>query len=147
MSMEGWKKMNIGQQMHMASKVWRQALDARLKPMGLTQAQWLCLLELRRAVEPLAQNDIAGRLGIEAATLVRLLDRLEQRGWVTRVMDNQDRRSKRVLLTRQAIETADRVEEEAARLRLQLLDGLHPEELAVCSKVLKHIHDQALVAY
>ncbi len=80
-SMEGWAVMNIGQQMNMASKVWRQALDARLKPLGLTQAQWLCLLELRRAESPLTQNDIAGRLGIEAATLVRLLDRLEQRGW------------------------------------------------------------------
>ncbi len=62
-------------------------------------------------------------------------------------MDTQDRRSKRVLLTRQAMETADRVEEEAGRLRKELLEGVHPEELAICSKVLKHIHDMALTAY
>ncbi len=135
---------SLGPQLTLTSKIWRQALDARFRPLGLTQAQWLCLLELKRAERALSQSDLALRLGIEAATLVRLLDRMEQRGWIQRMLDNKDRRTKRIALTEQAHGIASRVQHVADRFREELLAGIPQEELQICSRILNLIYDREL---
>ena len=45
------------------ARTWRLKLDARLKPMGLSQAKWRTLLHLSLADEVLTQAEIAARLG------------------------------------------------------------------------------------
>ena len=57
-------------------------LDQRLKPMGLSQANWRTLIHLSRTPEPLTQSQIAEHTAIEEPTLVSLLHRLEKEGWV-----------------------------------------------------------------
>src|SRR5438046_1976081 len=58
------------------ARAWRLKLDARLKPMGLSQAKWRTLLHLSRTPEPLTQSQIAERTGIEEPTLVTVLQRM-----------------------------------------------------------------------
>src|SRR5256714_15199997 len=92
----------FGQLLHGTARAWRQKLDERLKPMGLSQAKWRTLLHLSIAPEALTQKEIASRLGIEEPTLVTLLHRLQGGGWVTRKSAEDDRRCKLVSSGRRA---------------------------------------------
>ena len=64
--------------------LWREIIDRRLEPLGLSAARWQPLVVLYRADEPLTQSMLAAALEIEAPTLVRLLDRLDRDGWIER---------------------------------------------------------------
>src|SRR6202047_2403303 len=92
----------IGPLLHGTARAWRLKLDERLKPMGLSQAKWRTLLHLSVAPGPLTQSEIAARLGIEEPTLVTLLHRLEDDGWVTRKNAAHDRRCKTLQLAPRA---------------------------------------------
>src|SRR2546423_8631571 len=90
----------FGQLLHGTARAWRQKLDQRLKPMGLSQAKWRTLMHLSIAPEALTQAEIAARLGVEEPTVVALLHRLEREAWITRTNSPHDRRCKMVLLGR-----------------------------------------------
>ncbi len=57
-----------------------------------TQFMVLGLVEKAQETEPCTISSIAGRLGIDPATVVRTVDSLEKRGLVERRRDKQDRR-------------------------------------------------------
>lgn len=122
-----------------APRAWRRALDERLQPLGLSQAKWLALLHLARAGGRLPHGELAARIGIESATLVRLIDRLERDGWVTRTPDPADGRGKRVALTRRAQALSARLERTAGALRTELLADIPLEDLAAAIRVLEHV--------
>ncbi|MBX5467465.1 MAG: MarR family transcriptional regulator [Firmicutes bacterium] len=63
----------------------------------LTLKQVRCLTRLRR--QPALAGDLAQSLGLSAASMTRMLERLESRGWVTRTIDPADRRRITVALT------------------------------------------------
>src|SRR5438445_746743 len=54
----------FGQLLHGTGRAWRQKLDERLKPMGLSQAKWRTLMHLSLAQDALTQAEIAARLGV-----------------------------------------------------------------------------------
>jgi MarR family transcriptional regulator for hemolysin len=125
------------------ARIWRLKLDARLKPMGLSQAKWRTLLHLSLADEPLTQAEIAARLGIEEPTLVNLLHRLERGGWVVRRSASHDRRCKTVHLGKQAHRIIAQINAAAAKLRHELLADIPKAELRTCMKVLARIRNKA----
>ena len=56
----------FGQLLHGTARAWRQKLDERLKPMGLSQAKWRTLMHLSIAGDALTQAEIAVRLGVQS---------------------------------------------------------------------------------
>lgn len=122
--------------LHQTSALWRTILDRRLRPYGFSQATWRVLITLKRLPDGCNQTELASLLGIEAPTLVRLLDRLENQGWVVRTLDPNDRRSKQVSLTAASLNIAETLDQEAASLRHELLAEISVEELTGCITVL-----------
>src|SRR5437867_10795373 len=92
----------FGPLLYGTARAWRQKLDERLRPMGLSQAKWRTLLHLSLAQNALTQAEIAARLGVEEPTVVKLLHRLEREDWITRKSSQLDRRCKMVLLGQRA---------------------------------------------
>src|SRR5437764_12574025 len=80
----------FGHLLHGTARAWRQKLDARLKPMGLSQAKWRTLMQLSIGEEALTQAEIAARLGVNEPTHVNLFHRLEKESWITRRSSTQD---------------------------------------------------------
>lgn len=116
--------------MRLSNRV-RRILDARLRPQGLSQAKWRALLILRDSAV-LLQKDLAGSLGIEGPSLVRLLDVLESDGLIERRVMPTDRRGKTVHLTpagEQAVRDIQRVTDQ---VRHELLGGIPLEQLDAC---------------
>jgi MarR family transcriptional regulator for hemolysin len=133
---------NIGRLLFGLTKNWRAVLDTRLAPLGLSEARWHCLLHLGRADAALPQVELADRMGISPATLVRLLDRLEEDGLVERHPEPQDRRAKRVELTAKARDLASRVETEARQLRAELYTALSQDEQAALERTLMRLQER-----
>jgi MarR family transcriptional regulator for hemolysin len=133
----------FGQLLHGTARAWRQKLDERLKPMGLSQAKWRTLMHLSLAGDALTQAEIAARLGVEESTVVNLLHRLEQDSWITRKGSPNDRRCKMVLLGRRAQRVITEINATAARLRHELLAGVASGDLETCIQVLGRIRERA----
>ncbi len=73
--------------------------DTRIGGLGLTRAQCRVLYTIDRAGTALTQTEIAELTEIEKAPLGKMLDRLEQGGWIVRRSDPNDRRARRVSVT------------------------------------------------
>jgi MarR family transcriptional regulator for hemolysin len=133
----------FGQLLHGTARAWRQKLDERLKPMGLSQAKWRTLMHLSLAQDALTQAEIAARLGVEEPTMVTLLHRLEKAGWITRKSSPRDRRCKMVLLGQRAQRVIARITTAADGLRHELLADVPQADLQTCIMVLARIRDRA----
>ncbi len=88
------------------SRMLRTVYDRRVEPLGLTRAQWRVLARISR-IEGCTQTELAAELEIEKPTLGKLIERLEEKVWVTRRADNKDARTKRVFLTKRAAPVLD----------------------------------------
>lgn len=82
------------------SRMMRTEFDRRARHMGVTRTQWLALTRLHRRAGA-NQSELADMMEIEKATAGRIIDRLEDRGWVERRADPGDRRVNRMFLTRE----------------------------------------------
>jgi MarR family transcriptional regulator for hemolysin len=133
----------FGQLLHGTARAWRQKLDQRLKPMGLSQAKWRTLMHLSLAGNALTQAEIAARLGVEEPSVVTLLHRLEREDWITRSNSLRDRRCKMVLLGRRAQRVISRINASAETLRHELMADISKSQLQTCMKVLSHIQKRA----
>src|SRR5271154_4412947 len=107
--------------LHATSRAWRQALDRRLRYLGVSQASWMTIAVAAKAAAPLSQSELADRLGVEGATMVSMVDRLVKAGLVAREASSTDRRIKRVVLTAAGVAIYEKVKTEADTLRKQLL--------------------------
>ena len=94
-----------------------------LAPFDIRPAQYSVLIVIE-ANPGLSQADLAQRLGIERARLVRLLDGLEQRGLTRRRASPSDRRSHALHLTREGQRDLKRIKALAARHEARLADRL-----------------------
>ena len=118
---------------------WRHHLESALRPRGLTYSTWRTLAFMQREGDGLVQKDLARCMGIEAPTLVRLLDRLAAEGFVVRRPVPGDRRANTVHLSARAHEVLQGFNEVADALRRRLLEGVPPGRLADCRKALEAI--------
>ena len=123
------------------SRRWRTRLDERLRHTGLTQARWIVLLQLSRDGS-LSQRELAERVGVEGPTLVRVLDRLERQGLVARRACGEDRRVKKIVLTKAAAPVLDEITSISGQLRKELLGDIPADDLANALQVLKTISDR-----
>ncbi len=93
------------------SRLWRVQVNEILSEFDLTASAWAVLRILRDEGEGRSQKELAGELGIEGPTLVKLLDGLEKGEWIERRVSESDRRAKTIWLqpeARERIEAADR---------------------------------------
>jgi MarR family transcriptional regulator for hemolysin len=125
--------------LHNTSRAWRQALDRRLKFLGVSQASWMTIAVAAKAKGPLSQSELAQRLDVEGATMVAMVDRLVKAGFVVREPSLTDRRVKRVVLTPAGDLLYARVRTEAAAFRKELLDGIDPKKLLAATELLENL--------
>jgi MarR family transcriptional regulator, transcriptional regulator for hemolysin len=123
--------------LHSTSRSWRQAVDRRLKYLGVSQASWMTIAFAAKAGAPLSQSELADRLGVEGATMVAMVDRLVKAGLVRREASTTDRRIKRVVLTPAGAQIYEKVRAEAAALRRELLANTDPKKLLAATELLE----------
>lgn len=111
---------------------------------GLSDAKAVPLMTLLRHGDLIPQGVLAERVGIEGATIVRVVDELEKDGLILRVADDADRRVKLIQLTEEGRTVATKVEKSAARLRTQFLSDFDAEQVDVAMEVLRKLNEKFL---
>lgn len=81
-----------------AARALARRFDEALSPIGLTSGQFSLLTSLNQP-EPPSMGSIAALLVMDRTTLTANLKPLQQRGWVEVVVDEADRRVRRLILT------------------------------------------------
>lgn len=80
------------------SRLMRRDFERRVSSLGLTLTQWRAIAHLSRE-EGINQSVLADLLDVTPITLTRLIDRMEDAGWIERQRDPDDRRAVRLYLT------------------------------------------------
>lgn len=101
------------------ARMLRTELDRRARGEGLTRSQWLALSRLAR-FPGVSQSELSEMLEMEKAPAGRLIDRLEEGGWVRREPDAHDRRIKRLYPT----EEANRIYKKMRRMTRETMDDV-----------------------
>jgi MarR family transcriptional regulator for hemolysin len=127
--------------LHLVAHVWRNELDRRLRPLGFSHSRWLLLLHLSRH-DGCTHCELAQHMGIEAATLVKQVDHMEQEGLLKRCGSETDRRVKHLQLSATGKKAVERIRSSASELRLEILDGTTKEQIDIVIGVLQNIHDK-----
>lgn len=81
----------LGFLLHDVARLLRKRFEQRAKHMGLTRSQWQTIAYLARN-EGIHQSGLAELLEVEPITLMRVLDKLVDRGFVERRRHETDRR-------------------------------------------------------
>jgi MarR family transcriptional regulator for hemolysin len=129
--------------LHNSARAWRQALNRRLKGLGIGQASWMAIAGVARATEPLSQTELADRLGIEDPTMMAMIDRLAKAGYLSRVPSETDRRVKLVVLTPEGAKLYSKVKKEADAFRQEFLAHIAPGKLRAATELLEALQAAA----
>ena len=131
----------FSESMYLAMHAWRTELDRRLRPSGFSHSRWLLLLHLSRN-NGCTHRELAQSMGIEAATLVKLVDYMEEEALLTRCGSETDRRVKHLHLTDAGKKAVENIRTYAADLRKEVLNGLSQAEIKTALIVLNNIRSK-----
>ncbi len=126
--------------LHSTARSWRNALDRRLKDLGVGQASWLAIAVVAKAGRPLSQTELAHKLTVEGATMVAMIDRLVRDGLVLREPSQTDRRVKLVVLTKAGKQLYGKVRAAADAFRAELLADVDADQLRTATELLEALH-------
>lgn len=117
----------LGFLIHDAARLMRRCFEQRGSEYGLSAAQWRLLVRLIKE-EGVAQARLAELLEIEPISVSRLLDRMEEGGWIERRQGAADRRVRMIFPTEKTRAVFAEVKAVAGEVYERALAGLSTEE-------------------
>jgi MarR family transcriptional regulator for hemolysin len=123
--------------LHGTARAWRQAIDRRLKHLGISQSSWMAIALTAKEKEPPSQTRLAARVGVEDPTMVATIDRLVKAGYMLRTPSATDRRVKLLSLTDEGWKIYGTVKTEAEVVRREMLGNADPEVLRIVTEFLE----------
>lgn len=123
-----------------AARAYKAMADRVASEFSLSQATALPVLILGRlGPEGVRPGVLADALGLEASSLVRVVDLLIDNGLLERSEDPQDRRAKLLRLTDDGRTRAQQMEAALIPFRRDVFAGIDPADIAACLRVLTAI--------
>ncbi len=114
--------------------------DAQMKRLQMTLSQSRVLGYLRAQGGQATQKDLEVALGVSHPTVVGLVSRMEQNGFVVCWQDQTDRRNKVVTLTEKARAVVEDLDAGVRQQEEIMLRGLTEQEVATLCHALKLIY-------
>lgn len=115
-------------------------VESELEPYGLTNAQWVPMLKLLQGVANTAA-ELARESHMDAGAMTRLLDRLEDKGFLRRVRSSQDRRVVHIELTDAGRDTAQHIPTVLCQVQNAHLRGFSRDDLDALKGLLRRALD------
>jgi DNA-binding MarR family transcriptional regulator len=136
-------ELRLGFLVHDVSRLRRRVVDRALKPLGVTRSQWWVLAFLSRS-DGMSQVALADELDLGKVALGQLVDRLEKTGFISRRADDEDRRVKRVFLTRRGQALIARIRESVTVTEKEILEKIDETDLRATGRALRIMKDNLL---
>ncbi|AWY40359.1 MarR family transcriptional regulator [Pseudomonas putida] len=137
--------LTLGFALHDSARLMRKRFEQRARHVGLTRSQWQVLAMLSNH-EGIHQKGLADLLELESITLVRLLDKMAERGLVERRRHPTDRRLSLLFLTEQAHPLLQLMREMGKATRLEATDGFSEEEQQLLLQMMKRMRSNLIQA-
>ena len=132
----------LGFHLRLANVAVYRDFTASLSDLGLTQKQ-CATLQLIEANSGVSQVDLANTLGTDRATMMAMIDRLEQRDLLIRRRSVEDRRRQELYLTDIGCVLLTKAKAVIAEHEERFVSRFKPAELKVLIDALRRIHRQA----
>ncbi|MDP3526503.1 MAG: MarR family transcriptional regulator, partial [Hoeflea sp.] len=132
---------SLGQVLTFATAATGAMCQELLAAHDLTLAQWVILSALWRR-DGMLVSEIADYTGNNAPAASRIIDRMAERGLVTRVPDGEDKRVVRVHVTEMGL-GLKHLEDFHERVNTQLLEGISAEEADTLFRLLRQVDANA----
>jgi MarR family transcriptional regulator, transcriptional regulator for hemolysin len=127
----------------LTGRLWRKIARAAAAQHGVSEAASAPLIWIERLGENVRQNVLAEAIGIEGASLVRLIDELQASGLITRAPDPSDRRANAINLTPRGREVVKEVNDALVALRIEVFAGVSEADLQSAFKIFAAIKSAA----
>ena len=129
---------NIGYLLSDSGRLLRKTFDERVRSLGLTAVQARLLLSLVKFPD---NNQVfyAERIEVEPITLTRIVDRMEEAGWVERMADPGDRRARLLHLTDKSREIVEPLRVIVDGLVEDMVQGLNVQEQDQLARLLEKV--------
>ena len=126
------------------SSVLFDGVEALLKPFGISATQYNVLRILRGAGEGgLCRNELRDRMLTRMPDMTRLLDRMEEAGFVTRSREQDDRRMVLTRITPRGSELLNELDQPMTELHAAQLSRLSDEQLRALVDLLTEVREGA----
>lgn len=119
----------------------RQYINSELAPLNLSAAESELLFLLLTGSDKLQQEQLAEQLDIGKAAVSRALSSLEEKGYVVRKRQPEDRRAYSVTLTEKAVKAGSEIKRAYQQLHQRVKAGIPEEEFIRAEKLLTRISE------
>jgi len=109
----------------------------------ITKEQFKLLNAISQNKEEVIQKDMANMMGKDKSTILRLIDLLEKKELVRRVVDTKDRRKNYLMVTKKGEVIIEQYEHILKVMIEELQQGLNESELNAFYKVAAHFKSKA----
>jgi len=136
---------SMGFVVNTTAKAFQRSFDIELrKNAGVSLSQWRVVGAL--VLQPgLTQKEIADKVGVEGATLVPILDKMEKEGLLKRKLDSSDRRINRIYLTTKADSLWESMIECALRIRKSSIKNISESDIQITIETLRKISKNLVI--
>ena len=117
----------LGRSAHLA----KERMDARLSQYDVTPAQTHTLLYLHRHKGQAPQSEVIRHLRVKPSTANGILDRMEEKGLVSRSVSEHDARQKLITLTEKGAELQEQLHRAFHETEDLMMNGLSEEERVI----------------
>ena len=125
---------------HAIRKRIKNQAEIQLK---ITREQFKLLHAISQNKEEVTQKDMADMIGKDKSTVLRLIDSLETKEFVRRVVDTKDRRKNYLMVTKKGEEIIKQYEQILKVMIEELQQGLNESELNTFYKIAAHFKSKA----
>jgi MarR family transcriptional regulator for hemolysin len=127
------------------TRLWRSAISQTVNPMGMTEARWSVMMNIKTLGEGTSQSMLANELGIEMPSLNRTVNQLVKLDLVDRRPHPSDRRCQCLWFTDSGKKCIQSLSDSVALVRNELTRDVSDSELTMLITVLKKIEHNACV--
>ena len=133
-------KRGIGYFFKIINDKLKVSVDADMKSHGITLSQSRTLTYLKLRKGSATQKELQDFLKVSHPTVVGIVSRLEQNGYVTTYIDRKDSRSKYVVLTDKASAIINDISETIRNNEKKMLQSLSEDDIEQLKKTLTAIY-------
>ena len=112
---------------------------AKQTDIKLTMPQFVLLFTISEEKEEVILKDMAEKLGKDKSAILRMIDLLEKKELLRRVVDQNDRRKNQLLVTKKGERLIAEFRNIEFELNCELLEGLSDADMQTFYKVVNHI--------
>lgn len=142
---------DIGFLIKQIGKRMKESFDSLFGENGLTSQQGFILFLLQRNNGTLSQKDIEVQLQVSHPTVVGLIQRLENNGFVRTYTADEDRRMKMVELTEKSRELHEKINRNRSYMENKLVENISDEQqeelICLLNKIIDNLDRKGEDAY